>query len=502
MPGIDQILSIVSQQGADELRLAADEEPQVFASGLRKRFVMSATSEPVLRHLLGDLVSGEREIQLAATGHLQFEYRAKGIGRFQVTLETRHDKRLEVVFTTASAPRPEEPKPQPALTTDAPIHPIAAEISPLASSLATQPLDTSSVNADPGGACTFELENLVTQAIEARASDIHLADNEPVYLRIDGQLQRLASASSLRVDSFLSFGDAIRERLLAGQAVEFSLDPNPRIRLRVSVFRTASGLAAAVRLLHLQAPSLKSLNLPVPLENLAQIPHGLVLVCGATGAGKSSTLAALGRQALESRSITLLTLEDPIEYQLTSGTRSLVRQRQLGRDVRDFASGLREALRSDPDVILVGELRDAETIRLALTGAETGHLVLASIHSGSASSCVERIIDAYPSEQRTPIRVQLADALRAVVVQKLLPSARGQGRVAALEVLRVNHAAANVIREGKTAQLTSVIQSGGREGMLNMERCLANFVQSGAITLAVARDAANDLDALTMYLGK
>jgi twitching motility protein PilT len=179
-----------------------------------------------------------------------------------------------------------------------------------------------------------------------------------------------------------------------------------------------------------------------------------------------------------------------------------VRQRQLGRDVRDFANGLREALRSDPDVILVGELRDAETIRLALTGAETGHLVLASIHSGSASSCVERIIDAYPSEQRTPIRVQLADALRAVVVQKLLPSARGQGRVAALEVLRVNHAAANVIREGKTAQLTSVIQSGGREGMLNMERCLANFVQSGAITLAVARDAANDLDALAMYLGK
>jgi twitching motility protein PilT len=261
-------------------------------------------------------------------------------------------------------------------------------------------------------------------------------------------------------------------------------------------------LAAAIRLLPAHAPSLKSLNLPLSLESLAQVAHGLVLVCGATGAGKSSTLAALARQALENRSIVVVTLEDPIEFQLSSGPRSIVRQRQLRRDVPDFANGLREALRSDPDLILVGELRDAETIRLALTAAETGHLVLASLHSGSASSCVERIIDAYPNEQRSQIRVQLADALRAVVVQKLVPNARGQGRVPALEVLRVNHAVANVIREGKTAQLGTLIQSGSRDGMLSLERCLADFVQSGAVSVAAARDAANDQDSLSMYLGK
>ena len=151
---------------------------------------------------------------------------------------------------------------------------------------------------------------------------------------------------------------------------------------------------------------------------------------------------------------------------------------------------------------MVGELRDAETIRLALTAAETGHLVLASLHSGSASSCVERIIDAYPAEQRSQIRVQLADVLRAVVVQKLLLSARGQGRTAVLEVLRVNHAVANVIREGKTAQIGSLIQAGRRDGMLSLERCLADSVQAGTISVNDAKSAANDLDSLTMYLAK
>jgi len=477
----------------------------VFAAGVRKRFVMSATSEPVLRHLLGELLSKERENQVASSGHAQFDYDAKGIGRFHVALSARHDQSLEVIFSTVTRER--AAKPQDRAGSDDRASRTTVESSTVRASSAESPPREASPGAVPAEpdatkVVTRELENLVEQALEARASDIHIADNEHAYLRVDGHLCRVSGPSALSVDGLFAFSDVMRARLQAGAAIEFSLDPNPGVRLRVSVFRTAAGYAAAVRMLRAQAPTLKSLNLPVSLESLAQVAHGLVLVCGATGAGKSSTLAALGRQALESRSITLLTLEDPIEYQLASGARSIVRQRQLGRDVRDFASGLREALRSDPDVILVGELRDAETIRLALTAAETGHLVLASLHSGSASSCVERLLDAYPNEQRSQIRVQLADALRAVVVQKLLPSARGQGRVVALELLRVNHAAANVIREGKTAQLASVIQSGGRDGMLPMERCLADLVQSGAITLAAAHDAANDADSLSMYLVK
>ncbi len=500
MPGIDQVLSIVVQQGADELRLATDEEPQMFAAGAKKRFVMAATPEPVLRHLLGALLSPERDAQLHHSGHVEFHHDAPGIGRFHVALATRQGKGFEVVFSSsassssAAVPTPSE---QPSTAERAPGN--AASVSE------TRAEQARSADARDGPAAhlgTVELDKLVMHAINARASDIHLADNEPPYLRIDGQLRKLAGFEAVQIDSLLAISNAWSKRLESGSAAEFSLDLNASVRLRVSVFRTATGLAAAVRLMQPQAPTLKSLNLPVSLENLAQVTEGLVLVCGATGAGKSSTLAALARHALEGRSIALVTLEDPIEFQLTSTQRSIVRQRQLGRDVVDFASGLRDALRGDPDVILVGELRDAETIRLALTAAETGHLVLASLHSGSAASCVERLIDAYPNEQRSQIRIQLAEALRAVVVQKLLANARGQGRVPVLEVLRVTHAVANVIREGKTAQLPSLIQAGSRDGMLSLERCLADCVHSGKIAASAARDAANDPDSLSMYLVK
>lgn len=466
MPGIDQILSIVSQQGADELRLGTDQEPQVFAAGARRRFVMSATPEPVLRHLLGDLLTSDRDRQLLTSHRLEFDYDAGGIGRFHVVLVLRQDKGLDVKFTSSAGGAPVAPTPgTPVMPTRSSRRSAADE-----ASYEAPPVErhlTSSALAEPTRVkqpyeshFSVELSNLVVRALQARASDIHLADDEPPYFRVDGQLQRVNDSASVRIDSLFSLSDALRETILSGTAAEFSLDLDSQERLRVSLCRTASGLSAAVRLLPSQAPTLKSLNLPLSLEHLAQVPQGLVLVCGATGSGKSSTLAALARHALEVRSIVLVSLEDPIEFRLTSSHRSIARQRQVKRDVCDFASGLRDALRGDPDVILVGELRDAETIRLALTAAETGHLVLASLHSGSASSCVERIIDAYPAEQRSQIRVQLADVLRAVVVQKLLLSARGQGRTAVLEVLRVNHAVANVIREGKTAQIGSLIQAG------------------------------------------
>jgi twitching motility protein PilT len=268
------------------------------------------------------------------------------------------------------------------------------------------------------------------------------------------------------------------------------------------VFRTSEGLAAAVRLLPPAAPTLASLHLPVPLEDLVALPHGLVLVCGATGSGKSTTLAALAQEALRRRSIVLTTLEDPIEHGLVASESSLVRRRQIGRDARDFASGLRDALREDPDVLLVGEMRDPETIGLALTAAETGHLVLSSLHSGSAASAVERIVDAYPPARQLQIRVQLADSLRAVVVQRLLPRARGGGRIPALEVLRVTHAVASLVREGKTAQIATAMQSGGRDGMISLERCLANRVQAGEVRLEDAKAASNDPASLSMYMSK
>jgi twitching motility protein PilT len=215
---------------------------------------------------------------------------------------------------------------------------------------------------------------------------------------------------------------------------------------------------------------------------------------------QSTTLAALAQEALRRRSVVLATLEDPIEYHLVAGERSIVRRRQVGRDVPDFASGLRDALRQDPNIILVGEMRDAETMTLALTAAETGHLVLSSIHSRSAASTVERIIDSYPPARAAQVRIQLADALRAVVGQRLIPRARGGGRVPALEVMRSNHAVAALIRDGKTAQLASAIQAGRADGMITLERCLADRVASGEIRIEDARAAANDVTSLSMNL--
>jgi twitching motility protein PilT len=282
--------------------------------------------------------------------------------------------------------------------------------------------------------------------------------------------------------------------------VELALDLESGERGRAQIYRTSAGNAATIRFLPRSAPSIASLNMPVPIDDIVDVPHGLVLFCGATGAGKSTTLAALAQEALRRRSIVLVTLEDPIEYVLTSGASSLVRQRQIGRDVTDFPTGLRDGLREDPDVLVVGEMRDPESIALALTAAETGHLVLATMHSGSAGSAIERIVDATPEGRQHQVRTQLADALRVVVAQKLLPRARGAGRLPVVEVLRVNHAAASLIREGKTAQISTVLQSGRSEGMIGLERCLADRVLAGDVKKEHARAAANDAGALAQYL--
>jgi twitching motility protein PilT len=239
--------------------------------------------------------------------------------------------------------------------------------------------------------------------------------------------------------------------------------------------------------------------MPLAFDDVIDLRDGLVIVCGATGSGKSTTLAALAQEALRRRSMLLVTLEDPIEFALDASNASLVRRRQVGRDVTTFASGLRDALREDPDVLPVGEMRDHETIALALTAAETGHLVLASLHSRSTASAIERIVDTYPPERQRQIRVQLADSLRMVVAQRLLPRARGSGRVPAIEVLRVTHATASLIRDGRTAQFATALQAGRREGMLALEHCLAELVESGEVSHDDARAAANDPASFDQY---
>ena len=342
----------------------------------------------------------------------------------------------------------------------------------------------------------------MTSAAGLGASDLHLADGEPPCVRVDGALQRLDLVGGVDVAATLGLGDAERARLARGDSIDRASDVAGVGRVRIHVFQSSEGLAAAIRLLPRAAPSLASLHMPLPLDELAELPHGLVLVCGATGSGKSTTLAALAQEALRRRSIVLTTLEDPIEYALSPPETSLVRRRQVGRDVRDFATGLRDALREDPDVLLVGEMRDRETISLALTAAETGHLVLSSLHSRSAASAIERIVDSYPAEGQGQIRAQLADSLRAIVVQRLVPRARGEGRLPVIEVLRVTHAVGSLIREAKTAQVASTLQAGKREGMLSLERCLADRVQAGEVRLEDARAVANEPGVARVVPGK
>ncbi len=499
MAGIDQILSVVVQQGANELRLGTDQEPQVFAQGARRRFTMSPTPDNVLRQLLGEIFSAQREAELIKLPRIGFDYEAHGIGSFQVQISRRPSGGMDVAFLQSTRRGPSmRAKLEPTDTSVV----EAKETRGAATAVSSKVPEVCSFEVAPQLEYAPRFPRLIEQAVLSRASDIHLADGQPAFLRVDGRLVALSDEPIHSVAELFGLDDTVAAKVMGGNALELGLTLSPRERLRVCLYRMEAGLTAAVRILPAAAPLLSELNLPLSLQHLAELPHGLVLLCGATGSGKSTTLAALSRHALEHRSIVLVTLEDPVEFALSGSRQSLVRQRQVGRDVTDFTAGLRDALRGDPDVIVVGELRDAETIRLAITAAETGHLVLASLHSGSATGCIERVIDAYPQDQRSQVRIQLAEALRAVVVQKLVPRARGTGRVPALEVLRVTHGVANVIREGKTAQIGSMLQAGKRDGMVSLERCLAEYVQAGTISLEHAKAHANDLDSLTMYLSK
>jgi twitching motility protein PilT len=516
MARIDRVLSIVADQGANELRVGTDREPKMLAYGSVKKLSIPSTSEETLRDLLGEILTTEREEAMRARGRVDVSYEAGPLGSFQVSLTSRGDNGFDAVFRKSSARAavtlvaappaaialPPSPSPSQEHERDAAGADSARvlHVAPAGTSSAAG-ADVAFAPADTDLAASPMLAELVAHAAQRRASDLHLCEGQPATIRIDGKLQLLDGAP-VDLAGMLPLPAALEARYGRAHSLDLGLEIRDVGRVRVHVFRSDSGRAVSIRLLPRHAPSLASLDLPIALDDLVELPHGLVLVCGASGSGKSTTLAALAQEAFRRRSVVLTTLEDPIEYVLVAPDTSVLRRRQIGRDVPDFASGLRDALRQDPDVILIGEMRDPETISLALTAAETGHLVLASLHSRSAASAIERIIDAYPPERASQIRSQLADSLRAVIAQRLLPRARGSGRVVALEVLRANHAVAALIRDGKTAQITSVIQAGRREGMIMLERSLADRVAAGEVRLEDARAAANDPAALAMYQPK
>jgi twitching motility protein PilT len=345
----------------------------------------------------------------------------------------------------------------------------------------------------------LKIEVLLEQVIKFDASDLHIQVSLPPMLRVDGRLRPIEDAPVLEAPDveklvFSILDDDQKEILLKDKEVDFSFAFGNYGRFRVNAFHERGNLAAALRLIPSKIRTLEELVMPKILQEFCNFPRGLVLVTGPTGSGKSTTLAAMVNKINTERSCHILTIEDPIEYAHAS-KKSIVVQREIHYDTYSFAAALRSSLRQDPDVVLIGEMRDLETIAAAVTIAETGHLVLATLHTNSAAQSIDRMIDVFPPHQQQQIRVQLAGMLQGIVSQRLVPGIGG-GRVVATEILVANGAVRNIIREGKTHQLDAVIQTGAESGMQSMDRTLVALIQEGKITYDEAKNFAVDLQEL------
>ena len=343
---------------------------------------------------------------------------------------------------------------------------------------------------------SVKIETLLEACIKHGASDLHIQVGLPPILRIDGSLVPIPNTPILTMEIvdtliFSTLDSMQRETLAKDKEFDYSFAFGEIARFRVNAFNEKGHLAAAFRLIPTKMPTIEELGMPQVISGFADYPRGLVLVTGPTGSGKSTTLAAIINKINSEKSVHILTIEDPIEFTHKS-KRSLVAQREVHYDTYSFSRALKSALREDPDVVLLGEMRDLETISAAITIAETGHLVFATLHTNSAAQSVDRMIDVFPAEQQPQIRSQLAGILMAVCSQRLVP-AIGGGRVCAAEIMVANTAIRSIIREGKTHQLDTAIQTGASEGMQTMDRTLAKLVQQGTVTYDSAREYAVDV---------
>ncbi len=344
-----------------------------------------------------------------------------------------------------------------------------------------------------------KIEPMLEEVIRNDASDLHLQVGLPPTLRVDGSLKPINDAPALTAQdleqiAFSILDEEQKEILLKDKELDLSFAFGDYGRFRVNVFHERGNIAAALRLIPTKIRTLTELDMPKALENFTKLPRGLILVTGPTGSGKSTTLAAMIDKINTERACHILTIEDPIEYAHTS-KKSMVQQREIHYDTYSFGAALRSSLREDPDVVLIGEMRDLETISAAITIAETGHLVLATLHTNSAAQSIDRMIDVFPPHQQQQIRIQLAGMLQGICAQRLIPTIGG-GRIAAAEILVVNSAVRNIIREGKSHQIEAVIQTGADQGMQSMDRVLVQLVQQGKITYDEAKNFAVDPDEL------
>jgi twitching motility protein PilT len=350
----------------------------------------------------------------------------------------------------------------------------------------------------------LDFAEILLEVMEREASDLHLTAGSPPMLRHHGRLHTMdypkLTPQMTREIIYSILTNDQRQRLETDWQIDLAYSIPGKARFRVNAYFQRASLAAAFRLIPSDMPKLADLGLPPVLADFTKKPRGFVLVTGPTGSGKSTSLAAMLDLINDTRHEHILTIEDPIEF-LHRHKRCIVNQRELGADAPSFAAGLRAGLRQDPDVILVGEMRDLETIATALTAAETGHLVFATLHTQDAAQTVDRIVDVFPPDQQQQVRVQLSVALQGIVTQQLLPTADGQGRVAACEVLVPTPAVRNLIREGKTHQIYSALQTGGQFGMQTMDSALAQLVREQKITRELAEARSSSPEELRRLMG-
>jgi twitching motility protein PilT len=472
MAAIGSLLGIVDMKKADGLILATDEVPALLVGSARNQLKMPPLEAPMLAAFLDELLQPELRARLQAAGQVETSHDAGARGTFALSVRVAAGK-TTIVLTR-----------------------------PGAASAAPPPSAPDATDREQGA-----LWGVLDRAIARRASDVLLSPGLRPLLRVGGDwIEGDASPvdpSDIERTFVSPLSEARRRTLAESGSVDLALgrtEPGTgaEVRFRVSLFRHHTGLSAAMRFLWTALASLPELNLPAALLPVVDVRHGLVVMTGATGSGKSTTLAALLEHVNRVRACHVITLEDPIEY-VFRPRRAIIHQREVGTHVDSFASGLRAALRESPNVILVGEMRDRETIRLALTAAETGHLVMSTLHSGTAALAVDRIVDAFDDAERIEVRQQLSGVLRHVIAQQLVTTPRGE-RIPVLEMLTVTHAVAAQIREGRTHLIPAQMDVEAGERMGSMERALAELVRAGRLDRQAALDASQRPDEVRRLL--
>ena len=475
MAAIDTLLKILTARNAKSLIIEPDVAPTLDKDGVSEQLSMPPLGQEMVNHFTSELfpdgtplwsMSEFTETVFMASDQTRYRVQVKG--------DKANVRKMVIFEDTKSMISSSE------ATADSSPHPSFEQPN-------TNPSHFSSA-----------LEKAMAIAVREKASDILFSSGEAVRIRVAGDFRTLPIV--VKEEELQGLLPKDVPRLLSDLndrgSCDLALHSAQGDRFRGNHFMQLGGLAAVLRLVHTAPPTLTSLNLPTSLSSIVDRPYGLVLITGQTGSGKSTTLTALVEHLCKTSSRHIITLEDPIEVVYPKG-QALVHQREVGTHVKDFSTGLRAALRESPDVILVGEMRDPETISAAITAAETGHLVLSTLHAASAEMALDRIIDSFPGTKQPQIRSQLSVTLQAIVTQFLLPSTTPDLRVPAYEILQVNHGVSNLIREGRTHQLESAIQTGKDDGMIHLDAVLRSLLKSGRITLNTAKTIARDPSSLT-----